>query len=116
MVEVEPTRKEIETAKQNVLRILKEHPATRNDDKILLFEYWRQVDQIKDNTSEVIPFIPYSEMKRATPIETITRVRRLIQESGKYSPTDPKVLEMRMKRRRKFRKIMQLSRQKGYSE
>ena len=106
MVEVEPTRKEIETAKENVLRILREYPTTRNDDKILILQYWREVDQIKDNTGEVIPFVPYSEIKRATPIETITRVRRLIQKSGKYPPTDPKVLKIRMKRSKAMRKIM----------
>lgn len=106
MVEVEPTRKEIETARKNVLRLLKEHPATRNDDKILVFQYWREIDQVKDNSGKVISFLPYSEIMRATTIETIIRVRRLIQAEGRYLPTDPKIREKRMKRSKQIRQIM----------
>jgi len=106
LVEVETTRKEIETAKENVLHILKEHPATRNDDKILVLQYWREIDQIKDNSGEVISFLPYSEIMRATTIETIIRVRRLIQAESQYLPTDPKIREKRMKRSKQIRQIM----------
>jgi len=105
-LEERKTKRKLETVKASVRALLEEYPESRNDDRYLFVLYWRTVDEIKDSSKTVISFIPFEEIKRATSPETITRARRKIQENGEYLPTDPKVLDIRMKRSEAMRKIM----------
>jgi hypothetical protein len=69
------------TVRENVLEILKEYPEARGDDKILLTFYWYLYDGVKfDGIKEFA-----ATFKTATPEGTITRARRYIQYSPKYT-------------------------------
>jgi len=58
----------------------------RNDDLWLLLQFWQQKQQIQ-------LFVPFDELHKMVPAETITRVRREIQNRDlKLLPTDPDVI------------------------
>ena len=90
----------LKTVKDRVEYILENYPESRNDDFYLWLLYVRTFDK---NLSNYIKFIPYRLIKNAVKFETISRVRRKIQEEGRLLPTDPKVLE----KRRRLSKIYQ---------
>lgn len=74
--------------KERVRRILEEFPQTRDDDKLLMVVYWALYDGVK---------IPYSQIKRATPPETIRRARQMIQSSGELLPSKSTIIARRRK-------------------
>jgi len=88
----------LKTTKERVEYILENYPETRNDDLYLWLIYVRLFDKV---LSKYIRRIPYGVIKRATRPETLSRVRRKIQEEGRLLPTDPKVL----KRRRRLEEL-----------
>ena len=90
----------LKTVKDRVEYLLEVYPESRNDDFYLWLLYVRTFDK---NLSNYIKFIPYRLIKNAVKFETISRVRRKIQEEGRLLPTDPKVLE----KRRRLSKIYQ---------
>ncbi|WP_151035715.1 hypothetical protein [Bacillus wiedmannii] len=92
------------TLKQNVEAILREYEVARGDDKILQLLYWRKIDKIDfDN-------FPSDYMEKATPSESITRARRVIQEEGRFLPADD-IVEMRKSREMSMRKSIATKRE-----
>lgn len=83
------------TIRENVETILRGFPASRNDDKKLILEYWRTFDNVSFDSID--KFVG-SFISKSTPTESITRARRLIQEEGKYLPTNETVLARRWKK------------------
>lgn len=65
------------TIRENVEAILKEHVHTRSDDKALLLQYWTEIDNLMDVDGwlSIGGFLHV-----ATPPESITRARRLVQQ------------------------------------
>lgn len=86
---------------ENVEKLLKDYPELRNDDKELIWKYWRCCDIIVDGGGYSITrgrFI-YS----ATNPAQIIRCRAKIQNiEGKYLPIDWKVAEKRKISREKW--------------
>lgn len=76
-------------AKNLVRELLQTDQRYRNDDLWLILQIWQQKQQIK-------LFIPYDKLCEMIKPETITRVRREIQNTqGEFLPTDPSVLVRR---------------------
>jgi len=98
MVLEEKILENLRTAKERVEYILEHFPETRNNDLYLWIIYVRL---FCPELSKYIKFIPFDIFKKAPSYETIVRVRRKLNENGKYLPTDPKVA----KRRRKLANI-----------
>lgn len=71
------------TIREKVERIMREYPQTRNDDNLLIVKYWQDHCGL---TAEQAKFI-FHFMKESTPVDSITRARRLIQEEGQLLPT-----------------------------
>lgn len=82
----------LKNIEQRVGLVLAKYPDARNDDKLLIKLYWEEFDKVKS----------LNDIVDATPPETIMRVRRKLNEKGKYLPTDPEVL----KRRRLYQVLM----------
>jgi hypothetical protein len=74
------------TIRQNVEKILRDHPKSRDDDKILVLGYWKFIEKI--NMAGTEQEFMRDFMKKATTPESITRARRLIQEDGFYLPSE----------------------------
>ncbi|ABY46847.1 GIY-YIG nuclease family protein [Bacillus mycoides] len=66
------------TKKAKVEYILQNYPATRINDRLLVTTYWRHFDNIKS----------VDDCVNATSSETITRIKRKLNENGKYMVTD----------------------------
>lgn len=66
------------TKKAKVEYILQKYPATRINDRLLILMYWKHFDNITT----------IDDCATATPSETITRLKRKINEEGKYTVTD----------------------------
>jgi hypothetical protein len=64
----------------------------RNNDKALEMKYWIDIDGCR--TDKAMNFI-HDYVLKSTPPVSIVRARRLIQEEGRYLPTDPDVLKQR---------------------
>ena len=73
--------------------LLKQNEALRNDDRPLIFEYWRRFDK----TKLTLPTHPIT-----TPA-TIIRIRQELQSEGYFLPTDPQVTAKRHKQKVKVR-------------
>ena len=93
-------KEELKDAETMVRYIMSLFPETRSNDKLLMLHYWELADHIR------IPREFWRDfMKKATPPETITRVRRKIQAEGDYLPRE-EVYQKRQARSRKFREIL----------
>ena len=93
----------LKTVKDRVEYLLEVYPESRNADFYLWLLYVRTFDK---NLSNYIKFIPYRLIKNAVKFETISRVRRKIQEEGRLLPTDPKVLEKRRRLSKIYRRVI----------
>lgn len=80
----EKIKQEFQTAKELVEQILKTDQRARNQDMWLCLMVWQKLQHIK-------VFIPYNEISRMIPAETIRRCRQKLNEEGKWLPTDPAV-------------------------
>ena len=90
---------EIRKTKNIVEEILSEDERARNNDLWLILQVWQKKQHIKC-------FIPYNQLNEMISPETITRVRRKIQnDERKLQPTDIKVEVKRRKRERQFREV-----------
>lgn len=79
------------TIRENVELVLMESVESRNNDKKLILEYWKSIDGITMSNFE-------SEfISKGTMPESIRRARQLIQEEGKYLPTEDVVKARRGK-------------------
>jgi hypothetical protein len=82
-------QKEFKAAKEIVHECLTEDARCRNDDLFLILKVWQKKQQINC-------FVPYDKLSEMIKPETITRVRRKIQnDDGELLPTDPEVLRRR---------------------
>lgn len=82
------TRKYVKHVRRNVESILKNYPATRNSDKVLILKYL-EVFYGMDK------FTPIGDILNVNVnFETIRRSRQLLQHVGKY-PADPNVCDRR---------------------
>jgi hypothetical protein len=75
------------TVRENVEKLLREIPATRSNDKLLMLTYWEDIDGIEIGNRFDFVF-------RATSPESIRRARQLIQSEDKYLPSE-KVVAIR---------------------
>lgn len=84
-------KKKKRTVKQNVMALLSRSEKARSDDKFLLLLYWKYIDRVdfKNFGAEF--------MSKATPSESITRARRVLQEDGQFLPSE-EVIEARRDR------------------
>ena len=89
----------LKNAETMVRYIMAHFPETRSNDKLLMLFYWEMVDKIPMSREFKQAFL-----KRATTPETITRVRRRIQQEGDYQPRE-EVKRIRQARSKKFREI-----------
>ena len=81
-------------AKELVTRCLESDIRCRNSNLYLILMVWQKMQQIKC-------FIPYEEMNKMIKPETISRVRRQIQNTeGRLVATDPVVLARRSKEKK----------------
>lgn len=85
-MQMKPTKKH--TIKQNVESILAQFEATRSNDKLLLLAYWHHIDGI--NMSN----FANEFLEKGTMAESIRRARQLIQEEGRFLPSED-TIEMR---------------------
>lgn len=84
--------------KEKVEAVLRDRPATRNSDKLLITEYWRCFHPEQIASNEAGDWVQLDRIFFLTSPESIVRARRLIQhKDGKYPATDPVVLERRSK-------------------
>jgi len=82
---------------ENVRELLKKYPNTRGDDKLLTVAYWKAFDKLHALDMDFVI--------RATPSESITRARRLIQANGEYLASE-EVINARKEREAKFKKAI----------
>ena len=68
----------LQTKKSKVEYILRKYPATRINDRLLILMYWKHFDNITT----------IDECATATSSETITRLKRKINEEGRYVISD----------------------------
>jgi hypothetical protein len=93
-------RERAELIKQCVEYILNKYPNSRNSDLYLTILALRYCTQL----GKYINVIPYELIREYDGIlEAIRRTRQKLNEMGLYLPTDPRVLEKRVKKRGKLR-------------
>lgn len=81
-------------AKELVEEVLSTDIRARNNDLWLILQVWQKKQQVK-------LFIPYEELNRMISPETITRVRRDIQNhDGRLVATDPVIFARRSKQKK----------------
>jgi len=101
--EVERVKDRLKTWKERVEWVLARFPQARNDD----FYLWLLcVRFFAPEASKYIRYIPYRVFKKFPHFETVRRVRQKLQATGKYLPTDPKVLKRRKKLAYAWRKAV----------
>lgn len=85
--------RELTRTVDQVLFLLEEYPSTRNNDFYLQWMWLKVFGKIN------LPFIDWESIKANTgKLETVSRVRRKIQnEQGRFLPTDNVVLARRRK-------------------
>lgn len=91
--------------RKNVEELLNKYPETRSNDRVLLLAYWEKIDKVKfgDGIMSTIDFL-----MKATPAESITRARRLVQGEHENLASDNRITRIRKEREREMRKITQL--------
>ncbi len=94
-------RKKIESLREceeKVIWLLAKYSHLRDCDKCLLFNYWAFVDGLDVLAGTTINTFSLNRelVHKLTPAETITRIRRYIQNDlGLFLPTDPDVIKAR---------------------
>jgi len=84
--------------KTQVVRVLRENEKARNSDLWLIYLL------IRKYYSKI--FIPFEDFKKLPSFETITRIRRELQNSNPpiFPPTDPDVVKKRSEAQNQFTK------------
>jgi hypothetical protein len=96
-------RERAELIKQCVEYILDKYPNSRNSDLYLTILALRYCTPL----GRYIQLIPYELIREFDGIlEAIRRTRQKLNEQGLYLPTDPKVLEKRIKKSRKMKRAV----------
>ena len=92
------TKSEIRKVSDIVLKLLKEDDRAKNDDKWLTYRVFREYTNI---------YIPFEDFQIIPSFETVSRVRRKIQNVDKlYQPTSAEVINKRTKRKNIFKEMM----------
>jgi len=92
------TEQEFDDAKKFVEDVLSTDQRARNDDLWLILQVWQKKQLIKC-------FVPYDQINLMVKPETITRVRREIQNTEcRLLPTDPQVVIRRKMKEEEVRK------------
>jgi len=81
-------KRTFKTVKSAVRFLLARYPELRNDDRPLILYFWYYLDRFP-------VFLPADRTGRLTSPETIRRARQKIQMTGKFLPTDLKVIQKR---------------------
>jgi hypothetical protein len=96
-------RERAELIKQCVEYVLDKHPNSRNSDLYLSILALRYCTPL----GKYIQLIPYELIREFDGIlEAIRRTRQKLNEQGLYLPTDPRVLEKRVKKSRKMKRAV----------
>ena len=96
-------RERAELIRQCVEYILDKHPNSRNSDLYLSILALRYCTPL----GRYINVIPYEVIREYDGIlEAIRRTRQKLNEMGLYLPTDPAVLEKRIKKSRKMKRAV----------
>jgi hypothetical protein len=96
-------RERAELIKQCVEYILDKYPSSRNSDLYLTILALRYCTPL----GKYIQLIPYELIREFDGIlEAIRRTRQKLNEMGLYLPTDPKVLERRLKKSKKMKRAV----------
>ncbi len=93
----EQTLKELKTTKAKVRALLAKEMRVRNDDRWLLFQYWKSEGiPITIQDDMVVFSVPLDQFYLITNPETVRRVRQEIQNvDGEFLPTDVEVMVKR---------------------
>jgi hypothetical protein len=92
---------------ENVAHLLYVKESLRNDDRLLIFEYWRTFDRTHIPLKALRALDDFVE--RITPDRTVTspatiiRVRQKLQSDGYFLPTNPEIIRKRDKQEIKLR-------------
>lgn len=98
------TKEKIAKVRDQVYKILRDNPETRNDDRLLMLKYWAEVDGIAYDET-----FPVGFATQATSAETITRARRTVQNLEKeFLPTLDDVAKKRRIRQEELREYYAL--------
>ena len=101
MTETPEQLKTILSNTETAIRYLLAHyPDARSSDKLLMLLYWEIVDKIPIPKEFRTAFL-----RKATPPETIRRMRQKIQEQGDYLPS-PEVQEARRRKQQAMRQAL----------
>ena len=88
----EKTVSQLEEIEERVVWLMKWDDHNRNCDTCLIFSYWNRFSPVMTR----ILFSVESERHKLTAIESITRARRIIQNTLElWPPTDPDVIKKR---------------------
>jgi len=92
---------------ENIAELLKRDVKFRNDDRLLIFEYWRRFDRKNLHVKAIHALDDFVEHitpdRSVTSPASIIRVRQKLQSDGYFLPTDPEVTAKRYKQKIKVR-------------
>lgn len=91
------TKEEIKKVNEIVLELLEKDDRCKNDDKWLSYQVMRRFTNI---------YIPFQDFEKIPTFETISRIRRKIQNvDHKFEPTDELTINRRKNREKIFKNI-----------
>lgn len=94
--------RELNSVKEEVQRLLEKYPRTRDNDFYLQWLYLKGYLRRKYDIQ--LPMIPFEAIDEISgKLETVSRVRRQLQSSGQFLPTDPEVLRKRRLKEEEYR-------------
>ena len=97
--EVERLREEFQTAVERVEELMEKYPSTRDNRQLLCILYWKIYDGLQ------LPYIPDEVLCTLTPLETITRAQRKVQNDAGILQPSPEVREKRARRESAMRVV-----------
>jgi len=86
-------RKQFGNVVANTIMILEDYPETRSNDNLLCFRYWERFERLEDRA--MTKTLNYAFISLLTPVESITRARRKIQNDMQLYQAPKKVREER---------------------
>lgn len=90
--------KEVQTIRNIVIKLLRDDPRCRNDDKWLIYRVMRYFTKI---------YIPFEDFSKIPAFDTIRRTRQKIQnEEHLYPPTNSRVIERRDLREHEMKGVL----------
>jgi len=93
---------------ENIAELLYRDKRFRNDDRLLIFEYWRRFDRKNLHIKAIKALDDFVEHitpdRSVTSPATIIRMRQKLQSDGYFLPTDPAVTAKRFKQKVKVRR------------